>query len=1109
MKNTLLYKDILCEQNIFVALYSLESYIFEVGLLSKNDQILFHKLHDKFNTNQIKKVIKLCQNRLETILTTSEVFDLEVYFKLKKFDQESGAMDFRPMHTTNLIDQICLVCLLMPLMFTRTDGSYHELSDLSKSIPSNFYGNMPSLSIERIFCDWRTKYKEYSENVIALYNESKETGKYQFEVCLDIKDYFPSVNPSIIFNLVLNKLSIYHKDKEYDCLKTVLRKLLYFRISNISENYSQYSRKIENKVLDESRVNSEFYSIGIPQGLPQAYFFGNLCMVEISKIYREIFDGESFFYVDDSVIYSNSHYAKPQNFTESIDIIEQKINSSLKNHADLNEHSKDIPDSIIEFHNGIGYSISIHKGIKSTTSDIRNEDKFGMSFLKSIAIDASRTNSDIYSTINELQDDGLKEKIETLKTAIENEIVHIDDKYKNKVETVSGYLKLLKRYKKFFLYRLRIMEYREKIDLDEKFKIFAEKFMISEKEFSKQALSEIFDLFDEDLFIAEVQMMLNFCNNGKMRKIYIDSVKNFEIRITKGFLNGQNYFCKVLNYQAEDKKGNYEYTSLKKLCSRKIRNYSKVDTKIQREELLNLIRNSGNYENANIIKHSNIRQVIGFVNSYDNYIFSNSNRYQRYILNSIVSSIINVEISNDISLYKMDSRLIKYYELRILMYIRNNNSDLKSFFLFAEKLLLEVKGELNNEIIDYSINEVLWCFKTFVKDPEKIDGLILAHKLVAGLWKNGSKHFYFYTLHNQEHSISLINLSVDIVKSIDFIQLKKFDYYVLFLSCYFHDISMVFIPGSELFLNTQLHSDSIYSKWRRELKDIMKLIEDNSQDEKLESKKFILKYYEEIEAFFEKNMRDNHAYTSAEFIRKSNSLEFINPAEKSFVANISESHYFEAPDIYGLKSKARTNVLNEKYLMIILRLADLMDMTSDRVSLNILKNNIRKMPVLSQCHWISHAAIDKCLIHSEYSINENAIKEDKKSSQFESNLSKKYLSEIIVIDLDLNTRDLSRVSSKECLNAKSDLKNGGKQIVLSINSVHNREKCSSKCSYICKWMFTKNEYLYSELSELLSYIENCSSNIFSTNIEVRLNFNNIIKLQSEYHDIISQWIDVQ
>ena len=47
--------------------------------------------------------------------------------------------------------------------------------------------------------------------------------------------------------------------------------------------------------------------------------------------------------------------------------------------------------------------------------------------------------------------------------------------------------------------------------------------------------------------------------------------------------------------------------------------------------------------------------------------------------------------------------------------------------------------------------------------------LILVHKYTCDVWKNGSKHLYFYTLHNQEHAVDLIQNSLKIIRAIDYI----------------------------------------------------------------------------------------------------------------------------------------------------------------------------------------------------------------------------------------------------------------------------------------------------------------------------------------------------
>ena len=91
-------------------------------------------------------------------------------------------------------------------------------------------------------------------------------------------------------------------------------------------------------------------------------------------------------------------------------------------------------------------------------------------------------------------------------------------------------------------------------------------------------------------------------------------------------------------------------------------------------------------------------------------------------------------------------------------------------------------------------------FYSFVKEPVRIDNLIVTHKYICDVWKNGSKHLYFYTLHNQEHAIVLIQNIVKLINTIDFLKISSIDYYILFLACYLHDISMVKIPACDSFL---------------------------------------------------------------------------------------------------------------------------------------------------------------------------------------------------------------------------------------------------------------------------------------------------------------------
>lgn len=81
----------------------------------------------------------------------------------------------------------------------------------------------------------------------------------------------------------------------------------------------------------------------------------------------------------------------------------------------------------------------------------------------------------------------------------------------------------------------------------------------------------------------------------------------------------------------------------------------------------------------------------------------------------------------------------------------------------------------------YSIMRVIEIFYSFVKEPVRIDNLIVTHKYICDVWKNGSKHLYFYTLHNQEHAIVLIQNIVKLINTIDFLKISSIDYYIILL----------------------------------------------------------------------------------------------------------------------------------------------------------------------------------------------------------------------------------------------------------------------------------------------------------------------------------------
>lgn len=488
------------------------------------------------------------------------------------------------------------------------------------------------------------------------------------------------------------------------------------------------------------------------------------------------------------------------------------------------------------------------------------------------------------------------------------------------------------------------------------------------------------------------------------------------------------------------------------------------------------------------------------------FIYDNSPDFVRKILNTTISKLLNVKIDDTFLIYKTNHRALYYYELRILVYLRSNNFDIAIFSSLIEEISSSKNSSQYFHRVDLQILEALPIFKFYIKDPLKIDNLIKVHQYISGLWKNGSKYLHFYTLHNEEHSIELIRQSVKITKTIDYLKLKSDDYYILFLACYLHDISMALHPNLEMFSSENEETDFIYSEWKRDVYNMLdidlsldnstkKYVTELEKISKFEIKNLLLSYFRKLDEYFETNIRSQHASRSASFIKEQYDLRFLDKAFLQLVADVSEAHYFNAEDVYKLKSKAKEDLFDIKYIMIVLRLADLLDMTRERISTSFMNQNVKHMSNVSKYHWISHLSINDCHIESEFKTPDSF-----KDGQVE-------IDEKIKVIINLNTCQLTSVKkSSICSNWSAQFNKDKNSIQIQIkehNNKNDKKGCSMpKCNLSCKWFVTKQKYLFEELYELQRYLNRNENNIFKTSFSVELRFENSDSIKQEYLDVV-------
>lgn len=1091
---------VLSQQNIYLAIYSVKSYVFERKLLNYDDKQLLSSLCDPFNEKIINGVIEEVRNKLKNILENKScLFKIKVYYKPKSMSDDNKGIIFRPIHTANLSDLIAMVSLLHALIYEIPDENNNwklHLSNYSRLIPNNFYGNKISKYPEELFEKWGKQYKLYTQKANEYFKTFHETNEYKYEVKLDLKNFFPSVDPLNLYSLFLSHIPISIKSKDdIKTLKTIIYKLLICEIVNFTN-----SDKVLNKYYSNINIKDKTkYTVGIPQGLPQSFFFGNICMIYISKIFQEFFPGKSVFYVDDSYLYTNDLSDDTNCFENKLKECNKKLKTVFDRFLDKNKQNEflsfntDYKKFYTEY-NKEDFTIKIHTSGKSEYSKI-SQYKDGEIYLHTLSREASQIGTDILNAYSDEEEVTLLNRTKSLLEAIVNE----NDKLATDRIT---YKQKLDRYYKFFKYRKLKLQIKNNNEIElpkELFETLSDK--LPNDKTNKDGL---FNLIKNNTDIITIDSFINkykndiwdialsiLIENTNTEEEYI-YIRNYINKIINHIYGNDMMDCSYINKEfsdylnnKDDSKINNKYSTLILKSNKQLKKFSNLNNnyynKIFTGIKLNLLNNNKILSSFNICSNEFC--------SISSIVDNNSETLKRMFLNTIYSIIFKIVPSDDTFLIPIDNKEIKYDELRIITYLRSSFFKTNEFF----NLKIDLSKNNNSQKIDYSIFEVLKAYRKYIKDPEKIDDLILVHKYTCDIWKNGSKHLYFYTLHNQEHAIDLIKNILKIVKTISYFKISSYDYFLLFISCYLHDISMVKIPSSEDFLLDNGKSIELTT-------DISNKLIDTKLYSK-ELKKLLLDVFKKMDGYFEDKLRNEHAEISAKVIRTQSYFNFLEASVRDIVAEISESHAYDANDIYLVKGEAKRRLLSLKFDKILLRLADLLDMCEHRISRPILNNNLENMTLTSAFHWISHLLTNDFKLKSDYEVKLKGTDYLKPGN----------ITENIELSIFVNISQLTNVDNSNCkccyIDEKSINKRGFKIKIRDNNNPLKFNNCNN-CNFLCKWFIEKNKYLIQELYALNQYINNLPENsrFYKTNITINIVIDNSTTIPNEYFDKLQEYI---
>lgn len=1088
---TLLEKRLMSDENIFLSIHLVGSYIQNKELLSREERKELYLLKDIFNLNKIKKTIKNVRVKLKKILNDeNEYFEAKVFFKPKKIDDEDNNV-FRPIHTTSLIEQIAMIAMLQVLVYD-FDTKTGKLvpSELSRLLPSNFYGNRISFDGMHLFKPWQEQYQEYTAKANDILYTCSETLEYKYEVSLDLENFFPSISPQVIFLFITKHLPLKFQKSEEKTLHIILKKLLIFKLSKLNSTEVSWYLKSNSSTNDKKSTNLK-YAKGMPQGLPHTYFMANIYMLMVQQIYKTFFPGQMLFYVDDSVIFTNGTEGEInfEAFTDYVDNINKSISA---NECELLENgNKDnwiLPQDYCYEKND--YGVKVHPaGSKSVFSLVPHAKKqSGELYLKSLSRETSNMGFDISTVFSDAEVKMILNRTNTILDAINQEIKQIN---KNDLIKNVYYDKLL-RYKKFFSYRKTLLDYKNTGNIQELKKRVL--FDINLRNCNDK-LKIFYEKYTDDILAANIQFVFKRCVEASIdTRDLIKAVKQLNTQIYGGN-ELHSYILQSYRPYLEKKPEFWSvdpYYSLQNCIAAKF-SYLRVQSEEMKRKWFD--------EKFRTLCLNNCRDLFVMLElksffEQSAYVRNSTSNIERMVINAIFSFLFEYNINDSVTLAKKSRTPIQYSEIRVLAALRNHTF---STIDFLDKFEVFTQDEYW-ETCDYCLLQVLDAFKTFARSPKRIDDLILIHKYCCDTWKNGSKYLHFYTLHNQEHAVALIKSSIQLLHAISYFKIKQIDYFVLFAACYLHDISMVTLPDSRKFFATNNENvNCIYTEFVDGYSDC--------QYDSTKSKKLLCETYHKIDDFFENDIRNHHANDSAKEIRKFHELDFIDPTMRELIAKVSNGHGYDSADIYYVKSVGRTSLVNEKFITILLRLSDLLDMSRYRISKVILNHNLQNLTPISRFHWISHLLTDGYALETVYEISKSDS--SKNTGGFLSNGS---ITEKIKFTVDVLMCQTTQVVKEEKCKfiAKSEFIHKDDELPVILTNCDKDSVCGNKkCNFMCKWFVVKNHYLFQEMSALKEYLANVQDNFFAPEISVCIRSVSSTGIPNDIFDYLRDYVENQ
>lgn len=394
-------------------------------------------------------------------------------------------------------------------------------------------------------------------------------------------------------------------------------------------------------------------------------------------------------------------------------------------------------------------------------------------------------------------------------------------------------------------------------------------------------------------------------------------------------------------------------------------------------------------------------------------------------------------------------RTLKFWEYRVLSFLHNKIFNRDDFFDLLENITKNY-DYLNHEV-DTNFEKIRFIVDDNLGSAKDKDVIICLHYYLHCVWKNGSKDLTFFTLHNQEHSIELIQNYMRISpKLLDKFKLEKNENFILFSACYLHDIGMLKgLSKKEMYDLKNLKVLDFYGDVYKYFDEI-KIIKMETMLKKIYS------IHDKTEQLFENIVRSEHSTRAKNDIIIDDMLP-LTDLEKKYISKVSENHGNDYEVVYGLVDNQifRNRKIDIRKISIWLRLLDLTDISKSRVTQAVFSRYFERMGMESRFHWLKHLCVNNIDFESQFD----------KSKQ---KLSVKILINMNYLPQDeyLNKKcEYPKDNSKiECFQYKKEDDNKGKEIYIRKENNFECKNCNLLCAFL-----NENYWFEKEVDQLNWY----------------------------------------